>query len=329
MPDGSSRRSRRALADRRKPSLLPPKPARQPRRSGGALAFSVVLHIVIGAGILELFLMAHPHGHWLTGSRQHPPLVERIGFLALPKAGPAAVVGKNGGNNQPISKKIKPQGPLVAPTGVPNGIPAVPVQPAPSAGGGTGPVVGTGGATEGVRPEYNDSRLWVAPGSAVTAPKTTSQQLDSALAVSVKASNDSLMVLNGGKQPGDWTFSGKNGEKWGMDSRFIHLGPVSLPDAVLAMLPINHVGENPELGQRERQLNAMHDAIMEGAHRQMNEDDFNRAVKEVRERKEKEHEELVRLQQQARPKPIAPSSPTIANDGGSVYSPPPPQPEVQ
>jgi hypothetical protein len=112
-----------------------------------------------------------------------------------------------------------------------------------------------------------------------------------------------------------------------VDQKFIRLGPVSIPDAVLAVLPINHLGENPELGQRERQLNAMRSDIMQGAQRQMNEDDFHRAVKDVRERKEKEHEELLKLQQQAKPKP-PPPPPTIANDGGT-YSTPPAQPEVQ
>jgi hypothetical protein len=138
--------------------------------------------------------------------------------------------------------------------------------------------------------------------------------------------NDSAAALSE-REPGDWTFKSKDGEQWGVDQKFIRLGPVSIPDAVLAVLPINHLGENPELGQRERQLNAMRSDIMQGAQRQMNEDDFHRAVKDVRERKEKEHEELLKLQQQAKPKP-PPPPPTIANDGGT-YSTPPAQPEVQ
>jgi hypothetical protein len=313
----------------KRPALLPPKPARPTRRSGGALAFSIVLHVVIGAGILELLLMPHPHANWLTKTHQAAPPVERIGFLALPKTGTEVNPGKNGGNGRAISKQSKPASPLVAPSSIPSSLPAVPPKPADSAsGGGTGPVVGTGGATEGVRPQFNDPRVWVGPAPVVTAPKTTSQQLDSSLAATVKVHNDSMMVIYGGKQPGDWTFHGNNGQKWGIDQQYIHLGPVSLPDAVLAMLPINHVGENAVLGQRERQLNAMHDDIQEGAHRQMNEDDFHRAVKETRERKQREHDELLKLQEQAKPKPTTPTTPTIANDGGT-YSAPRPQPDVQ
>ncbi|HWZ58087.1 MAG TPA: hypothetical protein VNW46_03840 [Gemmatimonadaceae bacterium] len=317
------------MAERpKKPELLPPVPPRTPRRASGALVFSVVLHVLIGAGILELLLAPHPHSNWLTQTHRPAPPVERIGFLALPKPSTEENAGKNGGNDRPVTPKTKRPAPLVAPSSVPTGLPAAPVKPqAPTDGGGTGPVVGTGGPTEGIRPQFNDPRVWVGSAPVVTAPKTTSQQLDSALAATMKANNDSLAVVDGGRQPGDWTFHGRNGEKWGVDKQFIRLGPVSIPDAVLAMLPINHVGENPTLGQRERQLNAMHNDIMEGAHRQMNEDDFHKAVKEVRERKEKEHDELLKLQQQAKPKPPQPTSPTIANDGGT-YS-PPPSPDVQ
>jgi hypothetical protein len=208
---------------------------------------------------------------------------------------------------------------------VPNGLPAVPAASPSDNGGGTGAVVGNGGPGEGVRPQFSDPRVWVGPAPVVTAPKSTSQQLDSMLASHVQSHNDSMV---NGRVPGDWTFQGKDGEKWGMDNSLIRLGPVSIPNAVLAMLPINHLGENPVLGQHERQLAVMRQDIMEGAQRQMNEDDFHRAVKEVRERKEREHEEMLKMQQQALPKHLPPPSPTIANDG-STYGPPPPQPNVQ
>jgi hypothetical protein len=307
---------------------MPPPPERRSRRPGVPLAVSVVLHLLIGAGLLELLLMPHPHSNWLKKTQGSAPPVERIGFLQLPQTGDETKAGKSGGNGQPIVKGAKPPKVLVAPSAVPSTIPAAPTQSAaPPAGGGTGAVVGNGGATEGVRPEYNDPRVWVAPGPVVTAPKTTTQSIDSMLSSHIKVHNDSMAALSE-REPGDWTFKSKDGEKWGMDQKFIRLGPVSIPDAVLAVLPINHLGENPELGQRELQLNAMRQDIMQGAQRQMNEDDFHRAVKEVRERKEKEHEELLKLQQQARPKPLPPS-PTIANDGSGTYSTPPSQPEVQ
>jgi hypothetical protein len=313
------------LAEKPSPRLLPPPPERRTRRPGVPLAVSVALHVLIGAGLLELLLMPRPHSHWLKQFRGATPPIERIGFLQLPEAGKETNVGKSGGNGQPITK-ARPPKVLTAPAAVPTGIPAAPAQPvAPPAGAGTGPVVGTGGATQGVRPEFTDPRF-AAPGAGVTAPKSATQQIDSMLSDRIKVHNDSAAAL-GEREPGDWTFKSKDGQEWGVDQKYIRLGPVSIPDAVLAVLPINHLGENPEMGQRERQLNAMRSDIMQGAQRQLNEDDFRRAVKDVRERKEKEHEELLKLQQQAKPKP-PPPPPTIANDGGT-YSTPPAQPEVQ
>jgi hypothetical protein len=317
------------LAKKSRPQLLPPRPERRERRQGVPLAVSVGLHVVVGVAILELLLAPRPRGQWLHsiahGSR---PVAEHIQFAAVPEAGNQNTPEKAGGNGIPKGKqKVAPRQ-LVAPSVVPNGIPAAPTETAPQPdAGGTGPVVGNGGAAEGVRPEYHDSRVWVNPGPAVA--KSETQQIDSMLSSHIKRLNDSA-AMTAERAPGDWTFKSKDGQEWGMDQKFIRLGPVSIPDAVLAVLPINHLGENPEMGQRERQLNAMRQDIMEGAQRQMNEDDFHRAVKEVRERKEREHEELLRLQQQAKPKPLPPP-PTVASDGsnGSVYSAPPPQPEVQ
>jgi hypothetical protein len=306
---------------------MPPPPDRRSRRPGVPLVVSVVLHAVVGAGLLELLLMPHPHSQWLKRTHGAPPPVERIGFLALPQTGPVNTPGKSGGNGRPISK-LRPAAALVAPSAVPNGVPAAPAPAAPQTGGGTGAVVGAGGAGEGIRPQFSDPRVWVAPSPVVSAPKSTSQQLDSMLASHVQTLNDSLSTIYGGRQPGDWTFQGKNGERWGIDNSLIRLGPVSIPNAVLAMLPINHLGENPVLGQHERQLAVMRQDIMEGAQRQMNEDDFHRAVKEVRERKEREHEELLKMQQQALSKHLPPpTTPPTPNDG-STYA-PPPQPNVQ
>jgi hypothetical protein len=318
------------LAEKRRPRLIPPPPERQYRRPGVPLVVSVALHVVVGAIIVALLLAPKPTAQWLHsvthGAR---PTAEHIQFAAVPQAGNQTTAGKSGGNGIPKSKVKETPRTLVAPTTVPNGIPEAPAPTAPEPdAGGTGAVIGNGGATEGVTPTYHDSRVWVAPGSA-TAARSGSQQIDSMLSTHIKRLNDSA-AMTAQRAPGDWTFHSKDGEAWGMDQKFIRLGPVSIPDAVLAVLPINHLGENPEMGQRERQLNAMRQDIMEGAQRQLNEDDFHRAVKEVRERKEREHEELLRLQQIAKPKPLPPP-PTVSSDqnNGSVYSAPPPQPEVQ
>lgn len=127
-------------------------------------------------------------------------------------------------------------------------------------------------------------------------PRTSAQQLDSVIAGDIGAYNDSMRVAaQNQRDPTDWTVK-KNGQKYGIDQRYIHLGPISLPTAILAMLPLNVTG-NPTVLQRERAYSAMHDDIMEHAQSAMNEADFQKAVRAIRLRKDRERRE--REQQKA------------------------------
>jgi hypothetical protein len=170
-------------------------------------------------------------------------------------------------------------------------------------------VVGQGGATQGVAPVYSDRNkgLWVPPAAVATAPKTVPAKIDSTIAASVKAHNDTVAAYANQRQPGDWTF-GKN-KDWGIDPKWIKLGPVQLPTAILGLLPLNVTG-NPIQQQREAQLSAMHQDILYHARTAMNEDEFRQAVKEERQRKEREH------QLQLHQKPADDNKePTLANSG--------------
>jgi hypothetical protein len=278
------------------------------RRPSAALALSLVLHVVLGAGLIALLIMPHAASNWLHYPKDREPVVERIGFLAMPKTtGAENNPGKAGGDNRPVSK-TKPKA-LVAPQTVPNALPAAPTNatPAPTEPeGGAGQVVGQGGTTEGVAPSYSEKNrgLWVPPAKVPTAPKSTPQRYDSALVGMVQAHNDSLAALGKEREPGDWTF-GKNKE-WGINQKWIKLGPVQLPTALLGLLPLNATG-NPVMSQREAQLNAMHSDIAYHAQQAMNEDQFRQAVKELRQRKDRERQ----LQQQEKPKDD--NAPTLAN----------------
>ena len=277
------------------------------RRPSAALALSLVLHVVLGAGLVALLIMPHTAVNWLHLTRGEPPVVERIGFIAMPKTGSQMNPGKAGGDNRPVSK-TKPKE-LVAPVAVPNALPSAPATPSPTAAqpeGGAGQVIGQGGATQGVAPVYSDPRVWVPPASVPTAPKSVPQRYDSALAGMVKAHNDSMeAIAKGEEKAGDWTF-GKN-KDWGINQKWIKLGPVQLPTALLGLLPLNSTG-NPVLGTREAQLNAMHADIQHYAQRAMDEDQFNKAVKEQRQRRDRERA----LQQNQKPKD---DTPTLANSG--------------
>ena len=130
-------------------------------------------------------------------------------------------------------------------------------------------MVGSGGPARGIRPTYSDPRVWVAPGEIVAAPKSAKEKLDSVVADIIGPYNDSIAAAAGGRQPGDWTID-RNGKKWGVDPKYIHLGKFSIPTAVLALLPMNMTG-NPTMMDRNKLQNQLHSEIFWNAQRGMNE----------------------------------------------------------
>lgn len=254
------------------------------KRDAGSIAASVALHAVLGAAILHVLLVPYPSSGESRG-KSEPLRAERIGFLRLPDESPAvsATTGRAGGDGRP--GRTRPRAPLVAPALVPTTIPPV----APGAGRpaeGSGPLIAAGGPVRGITPAYSDPRVWRAPGTIPTAPKSASQRLDSVIVAALQPYVDSVASRRGAREPGDWTVE-KNGQKYGIDRKFIRLGPVSIPTALLALLPLNVQG-NPSVMEREKTLNALNRDIVYHANRGMNEADFRKAVRSIRERKERE-----------------------------------------
>jgi hypothetical protein len=173
----------------------------------------------------------------------------------------------------------------------------------PEEEGGSGPLVGTGGPARGVRPQYTDPRVWTPPGKIVTAPKTVAQTIDSMIADAIAPYNDSVARAVAQKDPTDWTVT-KGGQKWGIDRKAIRLGPVSIPTALLAMLPLNIQG-NPQTMEKDRAYAAMHRDITWHAQQAINEADFTKAVRSIRERKERER--AAALSQPSAPTPKDPA----------------------
>jgi hypothetical protein len=264
------------------------------RKATRPIVVSVVVHAFVIAALVR-FLVS-PAAFTLIFGRPKSAEVqpEHIGFLQLPKAKGPPVVGRSGGDNRPVSKN--PPVKLVAPTSVPTVLPPAPETPkAAEPEGGSGPLVGTGGPARGIRPTYSDPRVWAAPGDIVAAPKSAKEKLDSAIVAIIAPYNDSIAAHAGGRQPGDWTVE-KDGKKYGIDSKYIRLGKISIPTAILALLPINTTG-NPTMNDRNRLSNQMHADIFWNAQRGMNEADFKKAVKSIRERKERERAAQKKTQQ--------------------------------
>ena len=281
------------LRGSRDPAQRMPPRKRTPSRSFVA---SVVFHLVLVIALVR-FLVSPAAVTMIFGRHASSEIpAERIGFLRLPKADGAPVAGKSGGDNKPGSKVVPRK--LVAPTAVPTTIPEPPAASAePTPSEGSGPLVGSGGPTRGIRPTYSDPRLWSPPGDIVAAPKSAKERLDSTIVSIISPFNDSIAAAAGQRQPGDWTFE-KGGTKYGVDSKYIHLGKFSIPTAVLAMLPINQ-SANPTSYDRNKLQNQLHADIFWQAQRGMNEADFKKAVKSIRERKEREKAQTEKKTRQA------------------------------
>lgn len=225
---------------------------------------------------------------------------ERVRFVAVdtvvaPRASRGRIEPRDGGDNRPRSPTLptEPTTPIIAPGDVPTGI-AEPIGARPAMGG-TGPLVGGGGPTQGIRPSFNDPRLWLAParpGDYIEGPYRPMTRADSLKAI-VDAFGaayvDSLRRLPPGSTVPSWVFE-RNGKKYGLDGGMIRLGDFSIPTALLALLPLNIPPGNMDT-ERARRLTAMRSEIIEQAERRQRDDDFYRAVRALRERKERERKE--------------------------------------
>jgi hypothetical protein len=175
-----------------------------------------------------------------------------------------------------------------APTAAPN-------LPVDSAAGEPVPQ-GQGRATvPRLRPAIGEGKLWVRP--LPLAPQELAQRLtrshyeliDSAVSAIVQSYIDSVMraPVPFDNRPPSWTTT-IGGKTFGIDSRNIYLGGLKIPTAILALLPIPQVS-NVDLRYMHRMADIQAD-LQYAAQRAITMDDFKRAIKEVREKRERERE---------------------------------------
>jgi len=269
--------------------------AERKRRPSGPALLSIALHIIGGAALLRVLLIPYPFTS-LFGPKEQPVEPERISFLALPQSSTTTSPGKSGGNGRPETTRKTAAPPLVAPTEVPSTLPpvspAAPATPSEPADEGTGPLIGRGGATKGIRPSYSDPRIWVPAAPVVSAPKSADARMDSVVAAGIEHARDSMAANQYSPnkfERGDWTYE-KDGKKYGIDNQYIRLGKVSIPNVLLALLPLNMQG-NPIQADRDRAMASLRQEILFQSQRAMNEEEFRKAVKSLRERKEREHQQ--------------------------------------
>lgn len=285
------------------------------RRASPALVGSLVLHAVL-AVVLARAVMTPGSMSWLLPrDRADRPKDERIAYVAVAPARPLppSQLGRSGGDGRPArAGAARSAAPIVAPARVPVGVTAAPTARAGTAAeaGGTGPLVGGGGPLRGIQPRYGDPRVWVPPGEVAAAPKTSKERLDSAIAVRLKQHQDSVAVAAGVRRPGDWTVARDDGSKFGVEPGAnggmpkLWLGRISIP------LPLG-LPVRPGQLERERALRTITADLAQQAPRRLTEDEFRKAVREIRDRKEWERTR----QQAAERKGGAPKSAPKADQG--------------
>jgi len=147
-----------------------------------------------------------------------------------------------------------------------------------------------------IGPAMGEGKLWVHPlpapprEIAQTLAQTHAELVDSAVSAIVQEYIDS--VLNApqtpGQKPPSWTTQ-LFGKTFGLDSKYIYLGGLKIPSAILALLPIKGGGATMEYSQANR-LALIREDLQRASARAQTMEDFKRAIRELRAERERLHE---------------------------------------
>jgi len=294
---------------------------REPR-SPKALAISVLLHLGVAFVVLQLLTFGHGLSRFLDFGRDDERLEERVTYVATEPRTPTP--------EPPVTPPQAPITPRVSPTNVAPAAepPMAPPVARADTGSGVGAPTGTGNGVgalnpnlRGVKPDLADPRVWQGPaGNGVARGKQGVEALDSIMGFAIIAARDSLDSLARAqgmydRAPGDWTGTDKNGRKWGWDQQGIRLGKVTIPNALLGLLPLNSAAAGRMSGnwtaiQNERRLSAAREDIQRMSQRSLGDAEFRRIANELRDRRERERRDRLRAPSAS----VAPTAPVPAKD---------------
>lgn len=261
------------------------------RRIGGLVA-SLALHALMLAVVAQAVRVPVSYLGGLLRQVPAAPPAERVVYLEPGAGGGGAPAARE--PDVPTSTAATPV-PIRAPSTPPSVLPpvATPREPAVGAGSGGGRGAGfgpgvAGGPAEGLQPAYSDPRVWARP-EPRRLPSTVAERIDSMITADLGSVRDSIAAEAERRRAGDWTFD-RNGRRYGLDERFIHLGRLTIPTALLGMLPIK-AQANPIAVERDRKFSQLSREVREQANRLHTEADFREAVRMTRERKDRERAE--------------------------------------
>ncbi len=190
---------------------------------------------------------------------------------------------------------------LEAPTPEPERIEAPPVEAPPDlpptqpADTPSPPAPRPPGRTVRIGPALGEGKLWIRPLPAP--PREIARELagehirlvDSAVSAIVQVYIDSVLSAPAapGAAPPSWTTQ-IFGKTFGIDSKYIYLGGLRIPSAVLALLPIKG-GTTMEYSQASR-LALIREDLQRASARAQTMEDFKRAIRELRAERERQKE---------------------------------------
>jgi hypothetical protein len=248
---------------------------------------SVALHAAVAAVIFTVAWQAPRQRRLFVVTPAEPPLEELppYGGTRSNRASP----GGMGREAPPIERPAPPPPELVAaPADVPDALPTAPPA-APSGWGVQGPRLGDGGLWVGPRPALPVAVADELYGS------VDSLERDSVVVNRLRAMVDTLNRALDEEQRAhrlpSWVVRGDSGDpQWGLDPRNIYIAGIKIPTAVLALLGNMLPQGNYEEGLRSRHLMDMREDLLRSAQRAENYQDFRRAVRELRARKQAERD---------------------------------------
>lgn len=260
------------------------------RESRGSFLLSIAIHVVVIVALATI-TFRYPIGQLIGLPKDRDQRPEHIQYIAIPRGEPAG----NGSQStaSPPPKGVAPA-PLRAPTAVPSVMPPIPSSNQTS-GAISGKEGGTGGAragiATGVEPATPDPRIPLAAAPYQPPPKSSAELADSVVKAAFGVYFDSARYAaeHPGRAPGDWTHTTADGQKWGWDPGGIRLGKFTIPNAVLAALPLKIGSGQSPVDVRSQEW--MYNDIQQRAQRSISEDEFRAAVRRIRERKERERRE--------------------------------------
>jgi hypothetical protein len=278
------------------------------RRSAGSFVASIAIHVVVVL-LLAQIVFEYPIGLFSNHLAPRIPTPEPIHYVTVRP--PSGIIGTT------TRPRVKPSGgsarpaPLIPPTTIPTPVPPItpPDQGISREAGGKGTGVGVGttaGPATGVIPAPPDARIRLDASPVMPVQRTPAEAIDSIVNQLYGILVDSATVEANRRKPGDWTLTTKDGKKYGWDQTGIRVGKWTIPNALLALLPLNNLQGNPlYMGQNARSADAIRADVLYQGRLAITEDEFRDAVKRIRERKQKEHDD----QQKARPSPSSGKDP--------------------